>query len=227
MEQHGNISVPLLDSKLPARPDDDSTSAQYGDVSSQHSTVEETNDKPETEAFGNSPPHLSPVDLQKRSHLALPRNRHGSSSCFSEEATPSQESMIEILDLEDGGYDGDAEVQYPDGFEEVESTADESEVSHLTLEEADDHDALTKKLRKLSVKAKKSRETSQNQQCSASVGQYTTHKRTHSESFDDLSEMNDDHECDGASSPPVQKRPRNYTSIGSQQITQDDVMDVS
>ena len=194
--------------------DDDSTSAQYGDVSSQYSPVEDVRKRSYGRQTENLSPRLTPADKPKRPRIARLRQRQTSISQQVQDAqTPptSQEAAPEIVDLEDGGYDGDAEVQYPDGYEEPESTAEESDMSQLTLEQFnDDDDALAEKLRKLRVRDRKRRSTHPVSNPVPRHGSHRTHKRTHSESFDSLSDGEDEAQGHESVKPlPAPKRRRN------------------
>ena len=200
---------------LGLRDDDDSTSGQFGDISSQHSALEEVHDGREEDEQGLAVDAAKCIRAQR--HRDDKRTRDQQTDGEDERCTTyregesrvaSQETLPEVYELEDGGYDADAEVQYPDGVEEPDSGDENMGASILTAEGSrTDPDALTEKLRHLRVKGAEGRASDE---AAAAVfkedNSRQVHKRSHSESVESLSE-NSQRTADAASSP-AQKRAR-------------------
>lgn len=175
------------------RGENDSTSTQEGDVSSQPSPTENVTEDVYMNVNTQSakPPTRYGTGRTKLSQFLYPRNaenyKNEDAEAGDEDACNDRTELLEIVDLDDGGYEGDAESQYPDAYEDVDNKSDKSDVSVLTLESSARHKSLTEDMERLQVEGGSSTQSASQNCHSSTERRGDTHKRTYSESFDSLS----------------------------------------
>ena len=184
--------------------DHDSTSAQAGDVSSQHSANDETSE--------DMMPQKLDGYRRRESRSKTPQMLHTNRTVEesrspkledTRDATDSSQNTLVIVELDDRGYEGDAEIQFPDGYEDVDGTSDTSNTSILAHDGSDREGTLTEEMQRLQVQAASSRKFDRLQRKPSRARRHAV-KRSHSD--DSLSEVvsNTPPEC----STPPQKRIR-------------------
>lgn len=213
---------------------EDSTSAQGGDVSSLPSATEEITD--DMNILYTKRASILKERQAKLVQFLHPRHAHerqNTKLSNEDNEVPPSTTFPEIVDLEDGGYDGDAEIQYPDAYEDIDNQSNKSRSSLLTLNGSSGDESLTGDMERLQFKHANfvSAGSARKHRRSFSGKHSTTNKRTYSESFDSLSSDDIPNPVRLSSNSPAQKKARRRSQVaercGDQNSQSGDEMDLS
>ena len=206
---------------------DDSTSAQGADVSSHPSATEDATDCPNVRlgvrAFPSRAKRVKyPLHLHPRHAESRPTSKSedrpelfnvsvndpaNDSANESADHTHPLTLEPEVIDLDDGGYEGDAESHYPDAYEDVDNESDATGTSVATANASSEDESISQEMENLKVdSARHSRSESVKRYRKVTGKAHNRHKRTHSTSFDSLSSDSDVSHSTSSMRWPKQKR---------------------